>query len=397
LTGQMPFTGSSAISTALMHTQDEPPLPSTLLPDLAPEIETVILRAIAKSPAQRYNTAGDFARALRVAAKYDEMVQNTNVFPSTSQNQQSSTVLPKLALHAVKQTVIKCKPLKPQVQSKSGIRNALFVAFCSLLILGGLLASLSGSTPLPQPVSAHTHKTPTVQLTQQSTTSPTVQPTASPTAQPPNSSIEAGPMPLVSVGAQLYASTLLGSVCPGVHGAWSQDVNARVTCGGTSTELANSLPPTIYYLAGMFLNGLADGSGIPNNYILQVETTQEPSSQGYFGVLFRNQPDQSGHRHNGSYAFLINPNDGTWKAVVYEDVSGLPTFFANGQFSFPANTSMIIDIIVQENTFTFYLNGVLLSQVAGPVSPNYSSGTIGFAVSTSTVALFKNLAVYALP
>ncbi|MGH2510282.1 MAG: family 16 glycoside hydrolase, partial [Ktedonobacteraceae bacterium] len=205
------------------------------------------------------------------------------------------------------------------------------------------------------------------------------------------------PTPLVSVGALLYASTLLDSACPGVHGAWSQDINARVTCNGTSTELANSLPPTFNYLAGMFLNGLADGSGIPNDYILQVEALPEPSSQGAFGVLFRNQPDQPGHRHNGTYALLLNPSNGTWQAVVYDDVSGLPTYFASGQFAFATNASMIIDILVRENTFTFYLNGVLLGQVTGPSNPNYSSGTIGFAVSTNTATLFKNIAIYVLP
>lgn len=383
LTGQMPFTGSSAISTALMHTQDEPPLPSTFLPDLAPEIEAVILRSIAKDPAQRYATAGDFARALREAVRYEKGAPHASSVPYMFRSQQRGTALPK-----IKQITVQRQLVKPQAQNTSGVRNALVVAFCSLLILGGIIASLSSSTPLPSPVSAHTPKTPTAQPTFRPPVSPTVQSTRQPTV---------SPTPLVSVGAQLYASPLLGSECPGVHGAWSQDINARVTCNGTSTELANSLPPTIYYLAGMFLNGLADGSGIPDNYVLQVETSQKLGSQGYFGVLFRNQPDQSGHRHNGSYAFLINPNDGTWKAAVYDDVSGLPTYFANGQFSLPSTTSMIIDIIVQENTFTFYLNGVLLSQVAGPANPNYSSGTIGFTVSTNTVALFKNLAVYVLP
>ncbi|MGH2510658.1 MAG: serine/threonine-protein kinase, partial [Ktedonobacteraceae bacterium] len=73
LTGRVPFAGSSAISTALMHTEDEPPLPSALLPSLTPQIEAVILRALAKDPTQRYNTAGAFACALREAAENAEI------------------------------------------------------------------------------------------------------------------------------------------------------------------------------------------------------------------------------------------------------------------------------------------------------------------------------------
>lgn len=390
LTGQVPFAGSSAISTALMHTEDEPPRPSTLLPSLSPEIEAVILRSLAKNPARRYHTAGDFARALRQATRHAAVAPR----PSLLQRQPSVALLPKTTIYALPGTTSKRKPLKSQRWSTFGVRNAVLFVFCSLFILGGFFASLTQGTSTPHPVSAHTPQTPIARPTKQR---PTASPTAQPTKQSAVSLMSSGPMPLVSVGTRLYMSALLGSGCPGVQGTWSQDSNARVTCDGNSTTLANSLPSTFHYLAGMFLNGLADGSGIPDDYILQVEAMQGSGSQGDFGVLFRNQPDQIGHRHNGTYALLINPNERTWRAAVYDDVSGSPTYFAHGQFTLPASASMTVDIIVQENTFAFYLNGVFLGQATGPANPNYSSGTIGFAVSTSTVALFKNLAIYVLP
>lgn len=401
LTGQVPFIGSSAISTALMHTEDEPPLPSTLLPSLTPGIEEVMLRALAKDPAQRYDTAGDFARALCMATRRTEAALAMSMPPHPPPDALYHAISPAVTLNAAKHSTGEATRLKPHSSQALNIFHVLLIVCCSLIVLGSIFVSLARGTLLPYSIAVHTSQTPTPQRTARATAQPTNQPTASQTAQLTDQSADSSTsnslVPLVSVGERLYVSTSLDSACPGVQGAWSQDVNARVTCRGTGTELTNSLSATFHYLAGMFLNGLADGSGVPDDYVLQVEVIQEVGSQGDFGVLFRNQPDQVGHRHNGTYAFLINPNHGTWQAVVYDDVSGLPTSFANGRAALSANVSVIIDIIVRENTFTFYLNGVLLDQVTGPSHPNYSSGTLGFAVSTNTAALFNNLAVYVLP
>ncbi|MEO7022452.1 MAG: protein kinase [Ktedonobacteraceae bacterium] len=184
LTGQLPFAGSSAISTAIMHTEDKPPRPSILLPGLAPEIEAVILRSIAKNPMHRYNTAGDFARALREAAKYDTAVQGTNASLHPYQNSRHGyTALPKTALHIPKQIIIERQTPPPQAQSVSGVRNAVVVVLCSLLILVGIFASLAQGSSMQHPISTHTHKTPMAQPTKQPIVIPTIQPTAIPSNQ----------------------------------------------------------------------------------------------------------------------------------------------------------------------------------------------------------------------
>jgi serine/threonine-protein kinase len=66
LTGRRPFEGQGA---ALMKhvLESAPPLPSSLEPRLSPEIDRVLLRALAKRPAERYRSARQFLEALLLA------------------------------------------------------------------------------------------------------------------------------------------------------------------------------------------------------------------------------------------------------------------------------------------------------------------------------------------
>jgi serine/threonine protein kinase len=67
LTGQVPFKGSSPISICLKHIQEQPVTPSVLNPAIPPEVEQVVLRALAKNPDERYQTAQDFNTAFQHA------------------------------------------------------------------------------------------------------------------------------------------------------------------------------------------------------------------------------------------------------------------------------------------------------------------------------------------
>ncbi|MFW0789994.1 Stk1 family PASTA domain-containing Ser/Thr kinase [Gordonia sp. CPCC 205333] len=60
LTGRPPFTGDSPVAVAHQHVHEDPPLPSSLRGDLSPEIDSVILKAMSKNPANRYQSAADF-------------------------------------------------------------------------------------------------------------------------------------------------------------------------------------------------------------------------------------------------------------------------------------------------------------------------------------------------
>jgi|RhiMetdeSRZDD1v2_1073273.scaffolds.fasta_scaffold46874_5 eukaryotic-like serine/threonine-protein kinase len=64
LTGKVPFTGDSAIEIAMKHVNELPKPPSSLRPEIPPELDQIVLRALAKDPADRYQTAEEFIEDL---------------------------------------------------------------------------------------------------------------------------------------------------------------------------------------------------------------------------------------------------------------------------------------------------------------------------------------------
>ena len=60
LTGKAPFTGDSAVAIAYQHVSEMPAIPSTIDPGVSPEIDAVVMRALAKRADDRYQSASDF-------------------------------------------------------------------------------------------------------------------------------------------------------------------------------------------------------------------------------------------------------------------------------------------------------------------------------------------------
>ena len=65
LCGRPPFTGETDMAVGAQHLSVEPRRPRLLQPDLSPDLEAVVLRALAKAPDQRYPSAGVMGHALR--------------------------------------------------------------------------------------------------------------------------------------------------------------------------------------------------------------------------------------------------------------------------------------------------------------------------------------------
>jgi beta-lactam-binding protein with PASTA domain/tRNA A-37 threonylcarbamoyl transferase component Bud32 len=72
LTGQAPFDGESAVAIALKHVNQPPLAPRDLVPSISPELNAVVLKALAKDTDQRYPDAESFLRDLdAVEARLD--------------------------------------------------------------------------------------------------------------------------------------------------------------------------------------------------------------------------------------------------------------------------------------------------------------------------------------
>ena len=66
LVGHAPFVGER-MAVMLSHLNDEPPRPSVLAPSVPPELDDVVLGALAKDPAERHASTGALAAAARTA------------------------------------------------------------------------------------------------------------------------------------------------------------------------------------------------------------------------------------------------------------------------------------------------------------------------------------------
>ena len=64
LTGAPPFSGENSLAIAYQHTQRVPEPPSRLRPDVPPGLEAIVLKAMAKDPADRYQTAAEMVEDL---------------------------------------------------------------------------------------------------------------------------------------------------------------------------------------------------------------------------------------------------------------------------------------------------------------------------------------------
>jgi serine/threonine-protein kinase len=67
LAGRLPFDGDSAVAIALKHLSEAPAPISQWRPDVHPALEAVVMAALAKDPAQRWQSAEDLAAGLESA------------------------------------------------------------------------------------------------------------------------------------------------------------------------------------------------------------------------------------------------------------------------------------------------------------------------------------------
>ena len=69
LTGRVPFRGETDVAVAMQHVSTAPPNPRTLAPGVSEALAAVAMRALSKNPDDRYQTAEEFAAALRKARR----------------------------------------------------------------------------------------------------------------------------------------------------------------------------------------------------------------------------------------------------------------------------------------------------------------------------------------
>jgi serine/threonine protein kinase len=69
LVGHPPFVGDSPVSVAYQHVREDPRAPSEINPEVPPDVDAIVLKALAKNPLNRYQSAQEMrADALRAVS-----------------------------------------------------------------------------------------------------------------------------------------------------------------------------------------------------------------------------------------------------------------------------------------------------------------------------------------
>jgi serine/threonine-protein kinase len=77
LTGKVPFTGETPVEIAMKHLSQVPPAPSSIRSEIPHDLDLVVLRALAKEPADRYRSAKEMDRDLELVGRGDAVGPET--------------------------------------------------------------------------------------------------------------------------------------------------------------------------------------------------------------------------------------------------------------------------------------------------------------------------------
>lgn len=74
LTGHVPFTGETPVAIAIKHLREPPKPPSEVNSAVPPAMDVVVLRAMAKRPRSRYDSAAEMLRDVRLAIEHPDTI-----------------------------------------------------------------------------------------------------------------------------------------------------------------------------------------------------------------------------------------------------------------------------------------------------------------------------------
>src|SRR5215213_1671723 len=151
LVGRPPFTGDSPVSVAYQHVREAPVPPSQIDPVITPDIDAITLKALAKDPADRYQSAREMkADITRVLSGQ----QATAVVPRIAED--PTTALPTQVAPAtmVAPEAAAGSPLDPdEEERKPRVGLAIAITAAIILVLGlGAFALYQILTPEEQAV-----------------------------------------------------------------------------------------------------------------------------------------------------------------------------------------------------------------------------------------------------
>lgn len=161
LTGQLPFSGESAVSVALKHLQTEPPSMKRWNPSIPQSVENIVLKSTAKDPFHRYHSLEDMEQDLSTALDPERANESKFTVPLDEDETKALPIIKQIEQTENTQTkVIRPTPEPKQevvtsesVDKKSTKKWPIILLIMSfLIVLGGLVAVLVPSMLGPQEI-----------------------------------------------------------------------------------------------------------------------------------------------------------------------------------------------------------------------------------------------------
>jgi serine/threonine protein kinase len=342
-TGRVPFTAETPLAIVLKHLHDPLPPPRTLNPSLSEALERVILKALAKEPSDRFQTAAELARAVQAMTGGEPDRAHPPLVADT------------LALDTQKLV----PPDRAHVSQRSAIGRWLISGLIAVIVLaaialGGLLlrGSSVGSSPTPlaqSPVA---------------TAPVAVRATASPEA------IAALPTSSAQATAPLAATAEPEWIAIG--GTWTGPDDGVVS---GETDASDGL-----YL---YQHTYTDFT-----FAAEVQAVDREAS-----LAFRMQDDQNG------YLMIIVPTGargGNPGVYLAKRLQGGHSFLASSQQHAPAVGQWIgVSVRVEGTRIQVSINGALVFDISDTSTTPLISGKVGFRVYADALgpchANFRNI------
>ncbi len=193
VTGRVPFIAAQPMTVAAKHVSEAPPAPREFRPDLPTEAEKVILKALAKNPAGRYHSAGEFARAFR-AALPSQTVQASPAQPRRTAQPAPMPIPAEQAPEIRREEKsarpgVTTPPRAPVSPPGHRLRNVMLALLAILLAAVGAYAAIKGITKRPDGVTATVTSVASKGPSSTQTLTPTLTPTSTNTPTPTNTPV----------------------------------------------------------------------------------------------------------------------------------------------------------------------------------------------------------------
>jgi serine/threonine protein kinase len=333
VTGRKPYKADTPFAVLLKHVKDPLPPPKQYVANLPRQTEQVLFKALAKKPADRYQTMAEFAQAL------ERLTQLSDTTPALNIKQG-------WAVGAVATVVIIASIAGGLWWAQSQRSDSTPTA----AVVQVLPTSTGVPTRAAQPT---TTNIPALTLT------PT--PTMLPTPLPYGKLIFQDDFKTSTSGLDNYRKTDSGFFYNQGHYQifFKPDVHAK----------------TVYSMSA-------------NNFILEVDVTPQASTDGYFGVVFRLQGDDEfcQFQINTSQRYQAN----CWGGTINTTREGGKPAIKSG------TATNRLTVIADGSTLSFYVNGEFLDITSYNKYLSGKFGLRGYAGKTDLNVQFDRLRLYSL-